>query len=397
MLNYLLGEALVNNKDQDQAKFYFTRALEKNPDFHRARLMIANLYFLDMDFLIAANEVQRVLDSKPQNYEANILLGKIETAQHEYFKAEKRFSQMIELAPERPAAYYRLGIVKRFLKQPVQALENFETAINLHPYFMDAFTGLISVQIYLKQYDRAMERCDEHLKKISDNIVASAMILNHKGNLLLIKQKINPAKMEFKAAIEKNPEFVDPYLSLARILNSENKINEAIHVYEELAVKRPDLPAPYSLLGSMYEKQGKYELAEELYKKALKVNKDFIPAMNNLAFLYAEQNKELNKALDLARDAKKRLMNSPAVIDTLGWVYFKKELYDSAKEEFEECIAYAPENPVYHYHLGLVYNKKGEYIQAEKTLKKALELQNDFKGSEYARTILKGLNIPKQL
>ena len=190
---------------------------------------------------------------------------------------------------------------------------------------------------------------------------------------------------------EKNPGYVTPYLTLAKIYNSQGKIDKAIDLYKTLIEKRPDQASPHSLIGTLYEKQLKFDLAENHYKKALEINPDYIPAVNNLAFLYAQQNKELNTALDLARQAKERVGKLPAIMDTLGWVYYKKKLYDNAVTEFETCVDKKPENPIFYYHLGLTYNKLGEYVKAETALKKALELQKDFKGSSEAKKVLSQL------
>ncbi|HKK67097.1 MAG TPA: tetratricopeptide repeat protein, partial [Bacteroidales bacterium] len=164
-----------------------------------------------------------------------------------------------------------------------------------------------------------------------------------------------------------------------------NRVDNAISQYKALIGQRPDIASPHDLLGTLYEKQGKYDLAESHYKKALDIDSAFIPAMNNLAYLYAQLDKELNKALDLARGAKKKMLNNPAIADTLGWVYYKKELYDSAIGEFESCVEQEPHNPIFHYHLGLAYNKKWKHKQAEIEFKKALEIQSDFKGADDAR------------
>ena len=75
-------------------------------------------------------------------------------------------------------------------------------------------------------------------------------------------------------------------------------------------------------------------------------------------------------------------------MDTLGWIYYKKKLYDSAIEEFKSAIEKSPDNPMFHYHLGIAYNKKWEYTDAEKCITKALELNPDFKEADNARSIL---------
>ena len=135
-----------------------------------------------------------------------------------------------------------------------------------------------------------------------------------------------------KKSIEKNPSFITPYLTLAKIYISRNQIDNAIELYSRLIKNRPDQPGPHSLVGSLYEQQQKYDLAEKHYKKALEINPDYIPAVNNLAFLYADQDKNLNTALDLARQAKERFGKVPAIMDTLGWVYYRKKFYDKRKE-----------------------------------------------------------------
>jgi tetratricopeptide (TPR) repeat protein len=78
-------------------------------------------------------------------------------------------------------------------------------------------------------------------------------------------------------------------------------------------------------------------------------------------------------------------------MDTLGWVYFKKALYDSAVMEFEAAIELDGSNPVFFYHLGLAYHELGRPEDARTALDTALRIQSDFKGSDTARQILSEL------
>ena len=74
--------------------------------------------------------------------------------------------------------------------------------------------------------------------------------------------------------------------------------------------------------------------------------------------------------------------------DTLGWVYYKKGLYDSAIAEFKASLAKAPENPTIMYHLGLAYAKKGETDKARAELERALRLGDKFDGAGEAKKAL---------
>jgi tetratricopeptide (TPR) repeat protein len=146
------------------------------------------------------------------------------------------------------------------------------------------------------------------------------------------------------------------------------------------------------LLGRIYEMQQQYDLSEKHYRDALKINPDFAPAANNLAYLLTEQNKSLDEALMLAKKAKEKLYDDPSVMDTLGWIYFKKGLYDSAIVEFNDSLQKQPDNSEVHYHLGMAYYKKGETPLAKKELENALNLNKNFKGSQEAEEILNQMN-----
>jgi tetratricopeptide (TPR) repeat protein len=78
-------------------------------------------------------------------------------------------------------------------------------------------------------------------------------------------------------------------------------------------------------------------------------------------------------------------------MDTLGWVYYKKGLYDSAIGEFKSSLSKTAGNPTVIYHLGLAYHQKGESDKARSELKRALELSGSFDGAEHARALLAGM------
>jgi len=126
--------------------------------------------------------------------------------------------------------------------------------------------------------------------------------------------------------------------------------------------------------------------------KALKINPKFPPAANNLAYLYVEKGESLDESLSLAQSAKEQLPDDPHISDTLGWVYYKKNIYSRAITYLQEARERVPNNASIHYHLGMAYSKGGDKAMANKELKQALELDPKFSGAEEAKTTLQGLN-----
>ena len=81
----------------------------------------------------------------------------------------------------------------------------------------------------------------------------------------------------------------------------------------------------------------------------------------------------LDKAFDLAKQAYEQLPNDASIADTLGWAYYKKNLYTRAIWILEEAHKLEPEHPLILYHLGLAYEAQGNKELALENLRKALD------------------------
>ena len=114
-------------------------------------------------------------------------------------------------------------------------------------------------------------------------------------------------------------------------------------------------------------------------------------AANDLAFLLAETGGDLDKALTLAQKSLAQQPEAAPVLDTVGWIHYKKG--DSAKaiEYLEQARSKSADDPSVNYHLGAAYLKAGKKAQAKEYLQKALAAGKDFKGKEEATKALGAL------
>jgi len=60
--------------------------------------------------------------------------------------------------------------------------------------------------------------------------------------------------------------------------------------------------------------------------------------------------------------------------DTLGWAYYYMGAFPAAINMLQDRLKNSPENPTYHYHLGLAYQKNRDYAHAKEQLERALTL-----------------------
>jgi Flp pilus assembly protein TadD len=59
--------------------------------------------------------------------------------------------------------------------------------------------------------------------------------------------------------------------------------------------------------------------------------------------------------------------------------------------EFKTAVEKEPENPIFHFHLGLSYSRKLDSENARAAIEQALEIDKNFKGNEQARQIVSEL------
>src|SRR5437870_7233934 len=114
-----------------------------------------------------------------------------------------------------------------------------------------------------------------------------------------------------------------------------------------------------------------YPKERDAYEKLLVIKPEFFPALNNLAYLYAERLNDLDKAYDLARKAHDLQPQDAAAADTLGWVLYKRGDYQQALTILQESAEKAADRPEIQFHLGMTAYMMGQTDLAKVALRKA--------------------------
>src|SRR5262249_28776701 len=131
--------------------------------------------------------------------------------------------------------------------------------------------------------------------------------------------------------------------------------------------------------------------AQRAYEQTLQIDPEAAVAANDLAWIYAQRGEQLDKALQLAQTAKRKLPNEASINDTLGWVYYQKNLFGPAVQALEDAVHSKPNVPEMQYRLGMAYFRNGDLQKARQALQQALKLKGNFQGADEARTMLSGL------
>jgi tetratricopeptide (TPR) repeat protein len=124
------------------------------------------------------------------------------------------------------------------------------------------------------------------------------------------------------------------------------------------------------------------------YEKVLEINPQAAVAANNLAYLYSEQGANPERALELAQRAKEIAPEDPSISDTLGWILYKRGLYQRALGLLQDSAQKLPGNAEVHYHLGMTLYQLQDRAGAERALSRALEINSGFPGADEAKQTL---------
>jgi tetratricopeptide (TPR) repeat protein len=190
--------------------------------------------------------------------------------------------------------------------------------------------------------------------------------------------------------VEVDPGSMAGFSMLGQVYLAQRRLDEARAEFDKRARADAKDASSRLIVGMILEMQNKIPEAKQKYDEVLAINPDSMVAANNLAYLYAETRENLERALTLAQTAVGRAPDDPNVRDTLGWVYYQRDLNDLAVRAFEESLAKNPNNPLVHYHLGLASAKQGNLVRARRSYQAALKLKPDFPDAERALKTIGG-------
>jgi tetratricopeptide (TPR) repeat protein len=149
--------------------------------------------------------------------------------------------------------------------------------------------------------------------------------------------------------------------------------------------QRPGDAEVLQALGSFEYQHGQIDAAIEAFDAALRADPRAATSQADLARALADANRDLPRALELARAARNRDPKNAAFAEALARVLHRSGLHRAAVEQLRDAIDLAP-HPIaaYHYRLGVVLMDAGRSDEATRELKQALDLDASFEGAEDA-------------
>ena len=173
------------------------------------------------------------------------------------------------------------------------------------------------------------------------------------------------------------------YPLLATVLHQQGKSSEAGKIFEEALRLYPDDRELLLEHALFQDEQGFYDRALITMQQVLVIKADDPYALNYIAYSWAEQGENLDKALSYVKKALEVKPEDGFIRDSLGWILFKMGRNEEALAELIKSREIEAEDPTINEHVGDVYFELGRVSQALASWKKALRLQQDEEKKEH--------------
>ena len=124
------------------------------------------------------------------------------------------------------------------------------------------------------------------------------------------------------------------------------------------------------------DKLGRWKQAKQIFLKIVEQDTPDPYALNYLAYSMAIKNENLNFALRLIKKALILDVNNGFFLDTIGWIQFQKNNYETSLFYLEKAVILQPSSSEIMDHLADCYLKLGRKSEALFEWKKALKYEN---------------------
>jgi tetratricopeptide (TPR) repeat protein len=373
LAHFRLGRAYFLGGEMGKARQEEERALALQPESLPVLLGLAQLSLRQGSGQGGLKYTEQALRLKPDNVSARMFLAAAFLRLGRFDDSRVLLTGITKDNPNDVEALLDLGVLDLVEKKYDDAEEPFRHAYTCDPENLRGLLGMVEIHVKKNEPDKAVEVIAQEAQKRP----ARRELQKEFANALVRAGQYEKAVAIYLAVVDK---YADAPNEQAEILTRTGGAYATLHDLPRAieATKKATQLSPTNALyqvqlAGLYEQAGKAPEAMATYREAIKDDPDNAMALNNYAYILSNSGGDLQEALRLAQRARSVQPDLNEVLDTVGWIYLKMKMTESAARMFEDLTDRFAGNATFHYHFALALAEKGDKERALKQLSLALE------------------------
>jgi tetratricopeptide (TPR) repeat protein len=367
VVRYNLGRAHLAKGNIDQAQNQFEEAIKIRPDYVLPRIALAQMMLQKRDWTKTVQMSTEILSYDTANVPARLLRSRALMGLGDLKQAREDLDRITKQYPNFAEAHLQLATLDLQEGRPKEA-ENVFRDLYAKSKDSRALIGIVESHLRRNETEAAITLLRDELAKNPQRTEYRVAL----GNISIMKGDGPGALAEYTKALELMPKSPDLWMRMGDAQRLSGDTKNAVASFHKAKELAPNNPAPYLQLALTYETGGQRNEAKPLYEQVLRLQPNEPVALNNLAYMMADLGTDLDSAMTMAQKARQQRPNDDDIADTLGWIYVKKNLSDSAIAVYRDLVNKQPNRPTFRYHLALALAQKGDRPSAKKECEAAL-------------------------
>ncbi len=315
-------------------------AVEKRPGDTRLRLQYGRMLVQMKLFAEALSHFKVLQESMPDDENVLLSLGLLSIETDNNDQAKEYLQMLLDKGYHNQQAHYYLGRIQQNHGEIMAAIANYERVLT-GEYWLDA--RIRAAGLLAKSGDT-----EAALLKLES--------LNHSDQTDNTRIKV--------------------YLAKGEVLRSVSRHKEAYSLYNMALTISPENTDLLYARALTAEKLDMLDVAESDLRMVIMHEPENASALNALGYTLADRTTRLNEAREYILKAAQLLPDDPAILDSLGWVYFRLGQYNESIKWLSKAFEQLQDAEIAA-HLGEALWMNGQINEAKNIWNKGVKLSGN--------------------
>jgi tetratricopeptide (TPR) repeat protein len=371
--HYALGYVDTAAKDYESAEQQLTTALTQQPDWIDAEILLARVRHARGDIQVALDGLSKAVQRQPDNQVLRTAYARLLVDAGKHEQALKQFQRLQRQAPDNTDYLYAVGMLAIHGEHWEEARKVWQALRSRGGEHRNEATYYLA---HVEEHDGKLKVAAGLYASISEGPLLMdaglrlASIEAKQGKLPQARARLQHLRLLVPGRA------ADAYLAEARLLRQADKTAEARQLLDDAVAAHPDnIDLRYGR-AMQAAKEDDIETLEQDLQHVLALDPNHADALNALGYTLADRTNRYAEAYEYINRAYRLQPESPAILDSMGWVSYRLGHYAEAIRFLRKALALLPD-PEIAAHLGEVLWVTGKRDAARAVWHKALKHSPD--------------------